>query len=268
MTYFGFLLRFIVAANAALWVARAALRRVGREGWLARVVRRSPLRMTGYFAVLGAVILLYTTPWDGALIHLGVWAYARQRVWGLTLDGVPWEEILFYLLQSALVAQCFDLATAFRSRTAWARRQTPTRQLAYLPVIALWMGFGFVMLGSVYVLLNRWTHLTYLAMLVPWILLPLAVQSSYGFDGIAAKAGPVAISTVAPALYLSICDGIAIHSGIWFFHSERITDLRLGDVPIEEILFFSGSSLIVATSLAVIASRRSEQWLRDRRAGR
>ncbi|WP_206885767.1 lycopene cyclase domain-containing protein [Alicyclobacillus mali (ex Roth et al. 2021)] len=267
MTYFGFLLRFIVAANAVLWVARAALRRAGREGWVARMVRQSPGRMTGYFGLLAAVILLYTTPWDGALIHLGVWAYARQRVWGLTLDGVPWEEILFYLLQSALVAQCFDLATAFRPRTAWARRQ-PTRQQAYVPVIALWMGLGFVMLGSVYVLLNRWTHFTYLAMLVPWILLPLAVQASYGFDGIAAQAGPVAISTVAPPLYLSICDGIAIHSGIWFFHPERITDIRLGDVPIEEILFFSGSSLIVATSLAVIASRRSERWLRDRRAGR
>ncbi|AEJ45049.1 lycopene cyclase domain protein [Alicyclobacillus acidocaldarius subsp. acidocaldarius Tc-4-1] len=213
------------------------------------------------------MILLYTTPWDGALIHLGVWAYARQRVWGLTLDGVPWEEILFYLLQSALVAQCFDLATAFRPRTAWARRQ-PVGKRGHLLVFALWWSLGFVALGSVFVLLNRWTHLTYLAMLVPWILLPLAVQSSYGFDGIAAQAGPVAVATLAPALYLSICDGIAIHSGIWFFHPERITDLRLGDVPIEEILFFSGTSLIVATSLAVIASRRSERWLRDRRAGR
>ncbi|MDI9259604.1 lycopene cyclase domain-containing protein [Alicyclobacillus sendaiensis] len=261
MTYFGFLLRFIVTANAALWVARAALRRAGRQGWVASVARQSPARMTAYFGLLAAVILLYTTPWDSALIRLGVWGYARHRVWGLTLDGVPWEEILFYLLQSALVAQCFDLATVRRPH---APRVVPAPGCARrrLPFAAMWAVWVFAALWAAYALAHRVSHLTYLAMLLPWVLLPLAIQVSYGADSIARQARPVAFATLAPAAYLSICDGIAIHGGIWFFRPRNITDIRLGDVPIEEILFFLGSSLMVAMSLAVIASRRAERWLR------
>ncbi|SIS73565.1 lycopene cyclase domain-containing protein [Alicyclobacillus vulcanalis] len=258
MTYAGFLLRFIVTANAALWVVRLAARRSGKTGWLARCIARSPWRMTLYFALLAAVILLYTTPWDAALIRRGVWGYAPNRVWGLTIDGVPWEEVLFYLLETALVAQCFDLSTVrWQARSKAQQRSEPHRAARF----ACWTAFGLASAGAILVFATGTAHLTYFAMLAPWVLLPIAVQASYGMDGIAANQAPIVLSTIASAAYLSWCDSIAIRNGIWFFRPALVTGLRVGDVPLEEIAFFVGSSLMVALSLAVLASQRSRRWL-------
>jgi lycopene cyclase domain-containing protein len=53
---------------------------------------------------VGAIALLYTTPWDDVIIRQGVWSYPPGRVLGITIGQVPLEECLFYLLQVSLGA--------------------------------------------------------------------------------------------------------------------------------------------------------------------
>jgi len=68
---------------------------------LLRVVR---LPRAAHIAIgaTGVLALLYTAPWDNALILNGVWSYGRGHVLGATIGVVPLEEYLFYILQVLL----------------------------------------------------------------------------------------------------------------------------------------------------------------------
>jgi lycopene cyclase domain-containing protein len=50
-------------------------------------------------AITSIASLLYTGPWDHAIIARGVWSYPAERVLGLTVGLVPVEEYAFYVLQ-------------------------------------------------------------------------------------------------------------------------------------------------------------------------
>lgn len=88
MSYLDFLLLFLGTPIAAmLLLVRTRLQRHGGR----------PLALTATAA------LLYTAPWDNAIIRNGVWSYAPSRVLGLVIGAVPIEEYAFYLLQVLLV---------------------------------------------------------------------------------------------------------------------------------------------------------------------
>ena len=70
---------------------------------LAFVLRRHlTRRYVGTVLGMAAIAFAYTTPWDNAIIALGVWAYDPARVWGVVIGWVPLEEYLFFLLQPML----------------------------------------------------------------------------------------------------------------------------------------------------------------------
>lgn len=56
-------------------------------------------------AILGAVsllALLYTAPWDNAIVLNGVWSYSSDQILGIVIGHVPLEEYVFYVLQVCL----------------------------------------------------------------------------------------------------------------------------------------------------------------------
>jgi lycopene cyclase domain-containing protein len=59
-------------------------------------------RLALVLAVLVAVAVAYTGPWDSAIIANGVWSYGPRQVVGAVAGGVPIEEIIFYVLQVCL----------------------------------------------------------------------------------------------------------------------------------------------------------------------
>jgi lycopene cyclase domain-containing protein len=87
VTYFQFLgLFLIVPIVALLWLTRKQLRR-------------------GHWLTMGAIALIalvYTTPWDNALILNGVWSYTRAQIQGIVLGVAPLEEYAFFILQVVL----------------------------------------------------------------------------------------------------------------------------------------------------------------------
>ena len=103
MSYLLFLLVFLVPPLALLlYVLRG---RIDRLSWRT-------------FAVIGVAALLYTGPWDNAIILNGVWSFAPARVLNLVIGVVPLEEYLFYLLQVAVTGLC----------TLWALRRFGSEQ--------------------------------------------------------------------------------------------------------------------------------------------
>ncbi len=55
-----------------------------------------------FFVVLSLVAILYTGPWDNAIVANGVWSYGPGRVSGYLVGLVPIEEYCFYVLQVGL----------------------------------------------------------------------------------------------------------------------------------------------------------------------
>lgn len=97
MTYAAFLAVFLVPPIALLALLHQPRRRL--------------------LAAIGATALLavvYTGPWDAAIIAEGVWSYPPGRVIGPTIGGVPIEEYAFFVLQTAMTGLLTALCLARR----------------------------------------------------------------------------------------------------------------------------------------------------------
>ena len=70
------------------------------------------------------------------------------------------------------------------------------------------------------------------------------------------RTGEVLRAVLPPALavgaWLSFWDHFAIASGVWRFSAEKTLGVTVGAVPVEEVLFFFLTSLLVAFGLALL----------------
>lgn len=89
----------------------------------------------------------------------------------------------------------------------------------------------------------------YLFHLLVWMLPILLIQWALGWRVFLRNFRAVIIPTLTIGTYFTLADGIAIHQGIWKFDRNQILGIHLGMVPIEEVLFFFLTSLLVAQSL-------------------
>jgi lycopene cyclase domain-containing protein len=98
MTYFGFLLRFLVIP---ILVFLAITWWDNRKGKPTRGFANGRAVWT---AILIHVIIAvtYTTPWDNYLVATGVWYYNPELVTGIVLGYVPIEEYTFFVLETIL----------------------------------------------------------------------------------------------------------------------------------------------------------------------
>jgi len=100
-------------------------------------------------------------------------------------------------------------------------------------------------------------HLTYLAMLAPWGLVVLVVQWAACLPALRSRWRVVMLATLLPTAYLIGADSFALAQGIWAIHDDRIVGLRIGNVPIEECLFFLTTNLIVVQSIILLNAPES-----------
>ncbi len=71
------------------------------------------LRAAGRTWIAGVLLpTVYLSLADGVAIRNGIWVFQRSRILGLGFAGVPVEEVLFFLVTNALVAQAVILVFA------------------------------------------------------------------------------------------------------------------------------------------------------------
>jgi lycopene beta-cyclase len=104
---------------------------------------------------------------------------------------------------------------------------------------------------------------TYIVFELAWGLPVLAVQWAVGHVYLRRARRTLAFAVLVPTLYLSLADGVAISQGIWTLHSDRILGVRVGAVPVEEMVFFLLTNAMVAQSVILLHA-----WLFGRRATR
>lgn len=99
-------------------------------------------------------------------------------------------------------------------------------------------------------------HLTYLAFELVWAAPVLGLQWLAGGRALWQRRSILLIAIALPSAYLSIADGVAIAHGIWTLHDGRILGIRIGDVPVEEAVFFVLTNAMVVQSVILVSAYR------------
>ncbi len=246
MTYLQFHLVFILPVLGALLYLTAQ-----RRGLLAGVLGADDRWTRRWLLALVGVAFLYTAPWDNYLVFREVWSYPPERVLG-RIGYVPLEEYAFFVLQT-LLAGLWLLLLLRRERAAPPLGGGAMR----------WGGAAFLLacalLGAF--CLRRETTF-YLGLILAWAYPVLAAQWAFGGDLVYGRPRLFWAAVLPPTLYLWLADAFALHNGIWRISERYTVGLGLGQLPLEEMLFFLTTNLLVVTGLMLFlhpeARRRLE----------
>ena len=102
------------------------------------------------------------------------------------------------------------------------------------------------------------SHLTYVILELAWALPVLAIQWIVGRRILWSRRRALLAAIIIPTVYLSGADSVAIANGIWTLHSSRLLGWRLGDLPLEEGLFFLLADAMVAQTIVLVGSRQTQ----------
>lgn len=259
MTYFGFLGIFLVLPILALLVVA---RRDAQQG------RKMPVALTTWapwtlIIAHSIIAVLWTTPWDSYLIATRVWWYKPELVTGLTFLYIPIEEYTFFVLQPILTG----LWLLFVIRHSPVAEPTSIngmqlRRWVTASLALIWLAFAAL-------LASGWQPGTYLGLLMVWAIPPMMIQSAFGAD-ILWRHRRVALMTIIPmTLYLAAADKLAITNGIWTINPgqslQAIGINLLGRLPLEELLFFLFTNMLVTLGITLVTSAeskvRAERWV-------
>ncbi len=201
------------------------------------------------FAVILAIVVAFTTPWDNYAVHRGIWDFPDQkyffRIWLL-----PVEEYLFFVVQSAEVLLfCHGLAGPGRLRRAEnPDLRAPGVLLTLLCLALAWLAVGLWSRRGFPRRAHKLYHHQFLFGPV------LALQLTNAAPAILANGVTLALATGTVGLWLSAADLVAVRHGIWDFDESQTLGWKWrGRLPVEEILFFFVTSLLVAQSYVMLA---------------
>jgi lycopene cyclase domain-containing protein len=260
MTYFGFLLRFLVVPLFLLGTVMLFESRRHESKRLPARVGRSWLVVLIHIVIA----VLYTTPWDNYLVATGVWWYDPNLVTGITLGWVPLEEYTFFVLQTLLAGMwvLFLAGHTSPTRTSGSPLANGIWIVTTSTAIVVWV-------GAVIILLAGWGPGTYLALELAWALPPIVLQLAFGADILWQYRRRVGLALVPLVLYLSLSDALAIASGTWTINPKQSLNILLGGIlPLEELLFFLltntlvtlGVTLMLAPETLARFSGMRERW--------
>ncbi|MFB7719817.1 lycopene cyclase domain-containing protein [Nocardia sp. NPDC056100] len=232
MTYWQFLAVFI--APALVLVAILALRQP--------ISPASPWRIGLLtIAVLAPVAVITTTPWDNYLITHDIWTYPPDRVLA-TIFAVPVEEYVFMITQT--------LATGLWTLYLLRRNDIEPEPEDYLGGQTRWVPVaGWATLFVATVTWARSDSLMYFTAIIVWFVPLLMLQSAVGSDVLHARRQLRFLAVGVPTVLLWCADRFAIWQHIWIINPDLTVAVRPLGLPIEEMIFFLATNLLVANSV-------------------
>lgn len=254
MTYFSFLLRFLVIPIflflvVTYWDGKANKQirgfRAGRAVWVAIGIH-----------ILLAVV--YTTPWDNYLVATGVWYYNPELVTGLVIGYVPIEEYTFFVLETILAGLWWWFLAHRLSPPP--KEFTSNRIPVYLSTSLL----AILWFASTYLFFFGAEEWTYLSIILFWALPPILLQVLFGADILWHYRKLVIWSILVPSLYLSLTDILALTDTTWSISPTQTTGiLFFGILPLEEVLFFFITNVLIAFGVTLLLANVSQERLAE-----
>ncbi len=255
MTYFGFLLRFLVIPILVFLVITWWDNRRGKP---AHGFANGRAVWTVILAHI-IIAITYTTPWDNYLVATGVWYYNPELVTGIVLGYVPIEEYTFFVLETILAGLWWwFLARRIPEPTEAFKTSVNVRLAAFGIIAAAWLFFTFLLFFGG----REWT---YLAIILFWALPAIFPQALFGADILWHHRKLVFTAIFVPGFYLSLMDIVALTDTTWSISKEQTTGvLFFGILPLEEVVFFFITNLLIGFGMTLMLSnlgrQRFEEW--------
>ncbi len=257
MTYFGFLLRFLLIPIFIFLVIAY---------WDNKKNKPPPGFQNGravWIAILVHVILavVYTTPWDNYLVATGVWYYNPDLVTGIVFGYVPIEEYTFFVLETILSGLWWwFLARRISEPKDIFLASKTTRIISAGILFVVWVIFTALFFSD-----NQ--PITYLSITLFWALPAIFPQLLYGADILWHHRKLVSFSIFIPAIYLSLADIAALKDTTWAISPEQSTGiLFFGILPLEEVVFFFITNILIAFGVTLLLSNLGRQRFRNWRS--
>jgi len=252
MTYFGFLLRFLfvpilIFLAITLWDNKNGKEiqgfRSGRAVWKA-------------IAIHVFLAVTYTTPWDNYLVATKVWYYNPELVTGLVIGYVPIEEYTFFVVETILAGLWWWFLS--RRLSEPPAEFAPNKMLVQTSsglLIIVWLIFTYLFFfGDV-----KWT---YLSIILFWALPAILPQLLFGADILWHYRKLVFWAIMAPGMYLSFMDIIALNDTTWSISKEQTTGiLFFGILPLEEVVFFFITNVLITFGMTLLLAKVSQDRL-------
>ena len=247
ITYFQVLFYFIFPPLIVLTALRV------RDIWVNRTNNQNGINWLPLTALITHVFLavIYSTPWDNYLVANGVWWYDENLVTGRLIGYVPIEEYTFFVVQTLMTGMW--ILTLWRVRDLQPlsdKVQNSFRRWSILLTTILWV-------ASVVVLVAGWQPARYLALILVWALIPLIIQFSYGADILWKKRAQLLLAILPATIYLWIVDAIAIYSGVWTIDPMQTLGIKIGPLPIEEMVFFLVTNMMISFGITLMIAPES-----------
>ncbi len=99
----------------------------------------------------------------------------------------------------------------------------------------------------------KWAYFIHL---VGWSLPIIAGQWIIGHRIFRRNWPSLLLPTLFGLLFFSLSDSVAVRQGIWHFDPTQILGIFIGPLPLEEVLFFGLTSLLVCQSLVLFLPDR------------
>ena len=255
MTYFGFLLRFLILPILVF---------LAITWWDNKNNKPTPGFQNGRAVWIGILVhillaVVYTTPWDNYLVATGVWYYNPDLVTGIVFGYVPIEEYTFFILETILSGLWWWFLA--RRLTPPTQEFKPNKILVYVStcvLVILWIIFTVLFFSD-----NQ--PITYLSITLFWALPAIFPQLLYGADILWHHRKLVLLGILVPGTYLSLMDIFALTDTTWSIAKDQTTGiLFFGILPLEEVVFFFITNILIIFGmtllLSTIGQERFKAW--------
>jgi len=250
MTYFSFLLRFLVIPILVLFAITLRDNRAAHNFQNARAVG------VGIAAHIFLAVI-YTTPWDNYLVATGVWHYNPELVSGLVLGFVPVEEYTFFVLETILAGLWWWLLAGRLSEPGEFNPSRQGRLFSFGILCITWIIFTAIFFSGS-------GHLTYLSITLFWALPAVFPQLIFGADILWHYRKLVTLAVLGPGLYLSSMDIFALNATTWSISPGKISGVKFwGILPLEEVVFFFITSILISFGMTLLLARESVSRLQE-----
>ncbi|HVZ40732.1 MAG TPA: lycopene cyclase domain-containing protein [Candidatus Kapabacteria bacterium] len=103
-------------------------------------------------------------------------------------------------------------------------------------------------------------HTTYLYHVLIWMVPVVLLQWGLSWRVFRRNLRAILLPPIVIGTWLVLADTVAVMNGIWFFDPQQTLGLRLGVLPLEEVLFFYLTALLVSQTFVMFLprSRRRE----------
>lgn len=188
-----------------------------------------------WLLVVSVIAFTATSGWDNYAVYSGIWHFPEDKTLSIKLFYVPVEEYMFFFLQTfttglvqfIFIKKYFNGSQKYFSFLLAAVLIFQTNEITKLP----------------------FDNFNYLFHLFSWGGFFILIQIIAGRKKIPKYISAIIIPSVIMTIYFSIADSISIGQGIWDFDPLQTTGIRIFNIPLEEILFFLVTNILITEAM-------------------